>query len=102
MFYEKHVFVCTNQKTDGKKCCANAGSKEIAVYLKQKLQVEGCWGPDKIRLSTSGCLGRCANGPCLLVYPEGVWYRIESEAQVDELIEKHLKNNEIIQEWVIP
>lgn len=101
MFYEKHVFVCVNQKADGKKCCANANNAETAAYLKQKLQVEGCWGPDKIRLSTSGCLGRCANGPCMVVYPEGVWYRIENQTQADEVIEKHLKNNEVVENLVI-
>ena len=102
MFYQKHIFVCTNQKADGKKCCANANSAEIAAYLKQKLQVEGCWGPDKIRLSTSGCLGRCASGPCQVIYPDNVWYRIETLEQADEVIEKHLKNNEIVHECVIP
>lgn len=101
MFYEKHVFVCTNQKPDGKKCCAN---QEIAAYLKEKVQEVGAWGPGKIRVSTSGCLGRCQKGPCVLVYPDNLWYRIANFADVDKIVHQHLqmgqpvKNLQILEE----
>jgi (2Fe-2S) ferredoxin len=88
MFYEKHIFVCTNQKPDGKKCCANT---EVAQYLKDKLQALGAFGAGKCRVSTSGCLGRCQKGPCVLVYPEGIWYRIANFADADKIVHQHLQ-----------
>lgn len=86
MFYNQHVFVCTNQKLQGKQCCANAGADAIFTYLKQAINDKGLAGPGKIRVSKSGCLGRCALGPCLVFYPEGLWYSYSSQSDLDEII----------------
>jgi (2Fe-2S) ferredoxin len=40
------------------------------------------------RVNMAGCLDRCEDGPCLVVYPAGIWYRIESRADVDAIIEQ--------------
>ena len=88
--YTKHLFVCTNQKPDGKQCCAQSGGDAFFSYLKSKLQELGLHGPGQCRVSKSGCLGRCASGPCLVIYPEGTWYTYASFADMDEIIEKHL------------
>ena len=36
-------------------------------------------------------------GECVVVYPEGVWYRYENKADIDEIIEEHLKNGRIVE-----
>lgn len=91
LHYKKHVFICTNQKLAGKTCCAHNGAAEKTFdYLKDKLLEMGLWGPDGIRVSKSGCLGRCSMGPCLVIYPEGVWYRYTSVEDIDAIIESHL------------
>jgi (2Fe-2S) ferredoxin len=33
---------------------------------------------------------RCERGPCLVVYPEAVWYRYESNADIDAIIDEHI------------
>jgi (2Fe-2S) ferredoxin len=38
----------------------------------------------------AGCLDRCGQGPVVVVYPEEVWYKLESRADVDEFIDSHL------------
>jgi (2Fe-2S) ferredoxin len=88
--YSKHIFVCTNQKEGGKQCCAQSGGQDFFKYLKEKLQALGAHGPGRIRVSRSGCLGRCTLGPCLVIYPEGVWYTYQSFADLDEIIDEHL------------
>ena len=88
--YTKHLFVCTNQKSEGKQCCAQAGGDVFFSYLKSKLRELGLHGPGKCRVSKSGCLGRCGLGPCLVIYPEGVWYTYASFADLDEIIEQHI------------
>lgn len=89
-YYKKHVFICNNQKLKGKKCCSNSGGAEAFSYVKERLLQLELHGPDKIRVSKSGCLGRCAKGPCLVIYPEGVWYTYQDKTDLDEIIQTHL------------
>lgn len=91
-YYQKHVFVCTNQKPEPKACCANHASTATLDYLKTRLLELGLHGPNMVRISKSGCLGRCAQGPCTVVYPEGKWFRLHSEADVDIFIEDYLQS----------
>ena len=99
--YTRHVFLCTNQKTAGKQCCANQGGEEFFDYLKSRLRELDIYGPGKIRVSKSGCLGRCSLGPCVVVYPEGVWYRYASMADIDVIIDSHLINNKLATQLLI-
>lgn len=96
MHYTHHVFVCVNQKDSGKKCCADAGGLPYVQHLKDKLLRLNAHGPGRIRVSQSGCLGRCTQGPCLVVYPEGIWYTYQSDSDLDEIIETHLLKGEIV------
>lgn len=89
-YYTRHIFVCTNQKDTGKVCCANSGGKDSFHHLKLALKALDLHGAGKIRVSQSGCLGRCGLGPCLVIYPEGVWYTYQTLADIDEIISKHL------------
>lgn len=99
--YTRHVFVCSNQKKDGKTCCASRGGLPYFTYLKEKLHSLDKSGPGKIRVSQSGCLGRCNLGPCIVIYPEGVWYTYESFTDLDQIIEEHLLNNVIVSRLLI-
>ncbi|CAM2913434.1 (2Fe-2S) ferredoxin domain-containing protein [Legionella worsleiensis] len=89
-YYAKHIMICTNQKAAGKQCCANTGGEEYFAHLKSRLLELELHGPGKYRVSKSGCLGRCGSGPCLVIYPEGVWYSYSSIADIDHIIESHL------------
>ncbi|MBA2656643.1 MAG: (2Fe-2S) ferredoxin domain-containing protein [Tatlockia sp.] len=88
--YTKHVFLCVNQKAAGKQCCANVGGEQFFDYMKAKLLERDLYGPGKIRISKSGCLGRCSLGPCIVIYPEGLWYNYASFDDIDEIIDSHL------------
>lgn len=80
--YVKHLFVCTNQKKDGRVCCADKGSVAFFHHLKAKLKA--CDAPG-IRISQSGCLGHCQQGPCLVMYPEGVWSTSTTASDLDAI-----------------
>ncbi|MHA7840529.1 MAG: (2Fe-2S) ferredoxin domain-containing protein [Gammaproteobacteria bacterium] len=88
-FYEKHLFFCTNMKPPGKVCCGNNNAEYFAQYCREQLVTRGLHGRGKFRVSISQCLGRCASGPCLVIYPEGAWYRYETEKDIDAIIEAH-------------
>ncbi|MDX2346293.1 MAG: (2Fe-2S) ferredoxin domain-containing protein [Legionella sp.] len=102
MHYQQHIFVCTNQKAPGKTCCANTGGESFFKYLKKALKAQGLSGPGKIRVSQSGCLGRCKLGPCLVIYPEGVWYRYASTHDIDEIIQTHLQDGRVCTQYLLP
>lgn len=101
-FYQKHIFICTNQKEDNKKCCFQGDAFSAWEYFKEKLAKLNLSGPGKIRVSRSGCLGRCGLGPCIVIYPEGTWYTYKSIEDLDRIIENHLIKNEILAELRLP
>ena len=43
-----------------------------------------------VRINTSGCLDRCELGPTMVIYPEGVWYRVQTTQDVDEILKAHV------------
>jgi (2Fe-2S) ferredoxin len=101
MHYQQHVFICTNQKTPGKTCCANTGGAPYVTHFKKALKSHGLSGPGNIRVSSSGCLGRCKLGPCLVIYPEGVWYTYASTDDIDEIIQTHLIDGNICERLLL-
>ena len=94
-YYQNHTFFCTHLRTNAKPSCGKQGGEWAKVYLKKRLQAEGLWGKGASRVSTSGCLGRCEMGPCLVIYPEGVWYQVKNLVDAKEIIEKHLVSQEV-------
>lgn len=96
--YQKHVFFCENQRPAGEDCCNNHGAKEARNYVKDKVKTLGIsTEKNNIRINSAGCLGRCEQGPVLVVYPEAVWYTYVDRVDLDEIIEEHLKNGRIVE-----
>lgn len=71
--HKRIVFVCTNQRAPGERvCCADRGGAELRDRLKAMVKERGLRG--RIRVSQSGCLDRCEDGPNIMVFPDNVWY----------------------------
>ena len=98
-FYQRHVFFCCNQRPadDPRGCCNAKGATRVRDYAKQKVKERGLAGPGKVRVNQAGCLDRCEEGPCVVVYPEGVWYTYVDESDIDEIIEEHLVNGRVVE-----
>jgi (2Fe-2S) ferredoxin len=90
-YYRYHVFFCINLRENGEPCCANKGSPAMRDYAKARVKALGLDGPGRVRINQAGCLNRCAEGPTIVVYPEGVWYTYTGQADIDEIIEQHLQ-----------
>ena len=45
----------------------------------------------------AGCLGRCDEGPVLVVYPEETWYTYLDKEDIDEIIEQHIQQGNIVE-----
>jgi len=50
----------------------------------------------------AGCLDRCELGPCLVIYPEGIWYKIETTADVDRVLEEHVRDGGRVRDLMLP
>ena len=89
-YFKHHVFFCCNQRTDGRGSCEDHGATALRDYCKQKVKKAAITGVGRARVNQAGCLDRCEQGPVMVVYPEGVWYRYANEADVDEIVAEHL------------
>ncbi len=88
--FEKHLFICTNQRDPGdpRGCCASKGSEAIRDYFKDELKKLGL--SNKIRANAAGCLDFCAKGPVVVIYPDAVWYKVATIEDAREIIDSHL------------
>jgi (2Fe-2S) ferredoxin len=59
-------------------------------------------GLSTVRVNMAGCLDRCEEGPCMVIYPEGIWYRIESTSDVDAVLEGHVMRGERLSSLMLP
>lgn len=94
MIYEKHVFICTNDKDAPKKCCGSAHGMDLVNAMKEAL-AQTC-SNKKIRIQRAGCLDVCGKGPAMVVYPEGVFYGNVQKEDLNEIVENHLLKDEIV------
>ena len=96
-YYRHHVFFCCNQRDDGRPCCNAKGASDLRDYAKRRVKELDISGVDKVRINQAGCLDRCEEGPCIVVYPEAVWYTYVDRADIDEIIEEHLQNGRVVE-----
>lgn len=89
LYYDAHVFCCTNVRPDGnpRGSCGGKGAEKLQGYMKARAKELGL---KNIRINKSGCLDRCEVGPVMVVYPEGIWYNYRSTADIDEILDTHL------------
>lgn len=87
-FFRAHVLVCGGTGCTSSK--SEAIKKEFEVQLnKHNLNKE-------VKLVTTGCFGLCAEGPVLVVYPEGAMYTMVRPEDVKEIVEEHLLKGRVV------
>lgn len=82
--YVSHVFVCTNDRGGERNACADDHSLLIKSKLKEAVNEKGWKG--KVRISTSGCMGLCDQGPNVMIYPQKVWFSEVFPDDFDDII----------------
>ncbi len=95
--FDKHIFICTNKRPEGdpRGCCSSKGSEIIRDFFKEEIKKLGLKG--RVRANASGCIDQCSQGPAVVIYPEGVWYRVPSVTDAREIVESHIKKGIVVE-----
>ena len=96
-YYQRHIFLCTNQREGGRGCCAQLGAGDALAHCKSRVKALGLSGSGQTRVNGAGCLDRCELGPTLVVYPEGTWYSYVSLEDIDDIVDQHLVCGEVVE-----
>lgn len=89
--FKKHVFICTQ----GPYCCFDGDTE--AIFERMKRQVGACGLNEEVRINRAGCLNQCGHGPMLVVYPEAIWYSGVQADDVDEIVNEHLVDGQVVE-----
>jgi (2Fe-2S) ferredoxin len=89
-YYKHHVFFCVNRRDAPEACCACHNAEGMRAYAKSRIKALGLKGEGGVRINSAGCMDRCEEGPCIVVYPEGTWYTYVDEKDIDEIIDEHI------------
>ena len=86
---KRHIVLC------GGTGCLSSHSAEIREKFVEVIKAAGL--DDKVTVNQVGCFGFCSQGPFVKIYPEDTLYKMVKLEDVEEIVEKDLKNNEIVE-----
>jgi (2Fe-2S) ferredoxin len=89
----RHVFLCL-----GPSCCSEIEGHKAWESLKQELKSSGLG--NICQRTKVGCLRICCEGPTMVVYPEGTWYRNMTADRMARFVQEHLVADRPIEEWI--
>ena len=101
-YYARHIFFCLNERKNDEDSCALHNAQSGFDHCKARVKAEGLAGVGRVRVNKAGCLDRCAGGPVAVVYPEGVWYSFVDNEDIDEIVDSHLKNGQVVERLRLP
>jgi len=86
--FRAHVLVC------GGTGCTSSNSPKIAEEFEVQLKKNNL--ENEVKVVKTGCFGLCAEGPVIVVYPEGAMYTMVKVEDVKEIVEEHLLKGRLV------
>ncbi|MBC7881459.1 MAG: ferredoxin [Anaerolineae bacterium] len=94
--YRWHLFLCADQTKP--LCCDKAESIVAWDYLKRR--VKDLETVASVFRTKANCLRVCQQGPILLVYPGGYWYRNANPEVIERVLQEHLLGGKPVEEFL--
>lgn len=86
--YRAHVLVCAGTG------CTSSNSIKIMEEMETLLKVNDL--ENEIKIVKTGCFGLCAEGPIVVIYPEGAMYVRVEVTDVKDIVEEHLLKGRMV------
>ena len=86
--FRSHVLIC------GGTGCTSSGSLKIYDKLQEEIDKNGL--SKEVQVVKTGCFGLCANGPIMIVYPEGTFYSMVNVEDIPEIVSEHLLKGRVV------
>ncbi|PHV05270.1 MULTISPECIES: (2Fe-2S) ferredoxin domain-containing protein [Rugamonas] len=92
--HTRHVFMCVGPR------CTENGERAQAMFELMGEKIDAL--PElRVKRTRTHCMVACrAQGPVLVVYPEGVWYNRVDEAAVERIVTEHLLGDEEVTDLI--
>ncbi|MCJ7704620.1 MAG: NADH-quinone oxidoreductase subunit NuoF [Desulfobacterales bacterium] len=90
--YRAHLMVCAGTG------CVACGSVQLRERLAAELENRGL--SDEVQLVITGCNGFCAEGPIVVVYPEGIFYKKSTPEDIPFLVEEHFLKGRPVEKFL--
>ncbi len=86
--YRAHVLVCAGTG------CTSSNSLKIMEEMESLLKKSNL--EDEVKIVKTGCFGLCAEGPIVVIYPEGAMYVRVEASDVQDIVGEHLLKGRIV------
>ena len=86
--YRAHVLIC------GGTGCTSSGSIGLMDEFEKCIKEANI--ENEIKIVKTGCFGLCAEGPIVVIYPEGCMYCRVTKEDIKEIVEEHLVKGRIV------
>jgi (2Fe-2S) ferredoxin len=86
-----HLFLCV-----GPDCCSTTDGMATWSHIKDAVAEHAL----PVMRTKADCFRLCADGPWLVVYPDGVWYSNVTPERFDRIRREHLEGGKPVSEWV--
>lgn len=80
--FRSHILMCAGT------ACVSCGAFKVRARLEKELKDRGL--DQEVRVVITGCNGFCAEGPIMVVYPEGIFYGHVTPDDMPLVVEEHI------------
>ncbi len=87
--YKRQIFVCTHNANGEKASCGDNHGEEVFRQLRE-IAKERKLHP-MIRVAQAKCLGQCATGVNIMIYPENIWLSHTRQSDIPKIADEYIK-----------